>query len=88
MLAFVTMHMVAHVALLVSFEWADAALAFLMAPWRTMPGTVLARRGVPGALRQRAVVDLSAALACACRAGSWWQLVLGLCHSVPADRFT
>ncbi len=41
MLAFVTMHMAAHVALLVSFEWADAALAFMMAPWRTMPGTVL-----------------------------------------------
>jgi adenylate cyclase len=39
--AFVTMHMAAHVVLLVSFEWADAALAVLMAPWRTMPGTVL-----------------------------------------------
>jgi adenylate cyclase len=41
MLAFVTMHMLAHVALLVSFEWADATLAFMMEPWRTMPGTVL-----------------------------------------------
>ena len=41
LMAFVTMHMMAHVALLVSFEWADTALAFLMAPWRTMPGTVL-----------------------------------------------
>ena len=41
MLAFVMMHMLAHVALLVSFEWADATLAVLMAPWRTIPGTVL-----------------------------------------------
>jgi adenylate cyclase len=41
MLAFVTMHMLAHVALLVSFEWADATLAVMMAPWRTIPGTAL-----------------------------------------------
>src|SRR5262245_22781574 len=39
--AFVTMHMLAHVVLLISFEWADAALALMMAPWRTIPGTVL-----------------------------------------------
>jgi adenylate cyclase len=41
LMAFVTMHMAAHVVLLVSFEWADAVLAFLMAPWRTTPGTVI-----------------------------------------------
>ena len=39
--AFVAMHMLAHVVLLISFETADTALAFLMMPWRTMPGTVL-----------------------------------------------
>jgi adenylate cyclase len=41
LMAFVVMHMIAHIALLVSFEWADTALAVLMAPWRTIPGTVV-----------------------------------------------
>ena len=58
MLAFVTMHMVAHVALLISFEWADTALAFLMAPWRTMPGTVILAAAFLVHYAQRAVVDL------------------------------
>ncbi len=41
LLAFVICHLTAHAFLLISFESADAALAILMAPWRTIPGTVL-----------------------------------------------
>ena len=41
MLAFVVCHLAAHVFLLVSLERGDAALTFLMWPWRTIPGTVL-----------------------------------------------
>jgi len=41
MLAFVISHLMAHVALLISFEWADMALAVLMAPWRTIAGTAV-----------------------------------------------
>ena len=41
MLAFVISHLMAHVALLISFEWADMALGVLMAPWRTIAGTVV-----------------------------------------------
>ena len=41
MLAFVTMHLLSHVTLLISSEWADASITVLTAPWRTMPGTVL-----------------------------------------------
>ncbi len=41
MLAFVTMHLLSHVTLLISPEWADATITTLMEPWRTLPGTVL-----------------------------------------------
>ena len=41
MLAFVVSHLLSHVTLLISFEWADAALAVLMQPWRTTVGTAV-----------------------------------------------
>jgi adenylate cyclase len=41
MLAFVTMHLLSHVTLLISSEWADTTITLLMGPWRTMPGTAL-----------------------------------------------
>jgi hypothetical protein len=41
LLAFVICHLTAHAFLLISFESADVALDILMAPWRTIPGTVL-----------------------------------------------
>ncbi len=41
MLAYVTMHLMSHVMLLVSPEWADAAIHLLMEPWRTVSGTAV-----------------------------------------------
>ena len=55
------MHMLAHVALLISFEWADCGARLPDGAVAHHAGHRAARRGVPGALRQRAVVDLRAA---------------------------
>ena len=77
LLAFVTMHMAAHVALLVSFEWADAALALMMEPWRTMPGTgLLAAAFLVHYLNALWSIYARRSL----RLPRWelWQLVLGL----------
>ena len=78
MLAFVVCHLAAHVFLLVSLERGDAALKFLMWPWRTMPGTVL----LAGAFVVHYVNALwSIYTRRSLRVPRWelWQLILGLC---------
>jgi adenylate cyclase len=77
MFAFATMHMAAHVVLLVSFEWADAALALLMAPWRTVAGTaILAAAFVVHYLNALWSIYARRSL----RMPQWerWQILLGL----------
>lgn len=77
MLTFVASHMLAHVVLLVSLEWADAALALLMAPWRTVPGTALLATAL---LVHYANALWSIYARRSLRMPQWelWQLLLGL----------
>ncbi len=78
LLAFVTMHMTAHVVLLISLEWASEALAVLMAPWRTMPGTVLLASAF---LMHYANALWSLYARRSLRMPRWelWQVTLGFC---------
>jgi adenylate cyclase len=80
MLAFVVTHLTAHVALLISFDWADATLKLLMTPWRTTAGTVLLAAAF---LVHYANALWSIYVRRSLRMPRWelWQLVLGL--SIP-----
>jgi adenylate cyclase len=80
MLAFVVMHMTAHVTLLISFDWADATLALLMTPWRTTAGTALLAAAF---LTHYANALWSIYVRRSLRMPRWelWQLALGL--SIP-----
>ena len=80
MLTFVAMHLTAHVALLTSFDWADATLALLMAPWRTTAGTALLAAAF---LTHYANALWSIYVRRSLRMPRWelWQLALGL--SIP-----
>jgi adenylate cyclase len=81
MLAFVVCHLTAHAVLLISFEKADAALTFLMAPWRTWTGT--------GILAAAVLIHYANALwsiyirrSLRLTRWEWAQLTLGLCIPV------
>lgn len=77
MLAFVVTHLLSHVTLLISSEWADMSLAVLMEPWRTMLGMVL----LAGAFVVHYVNALwSIYIRRSLRVPRWelWQLLLGL----------
>ena len=81
MLAFVICHLAAHSALLLSFNHADDALAFLMAPWRTMTGTAI----LAGAFLvhyANALWSIYARRSLRFSRWEWWQLALGLCIPV------
>jgi len=80
MLAFVVMHLMAHVSLLISFDWADATLALLMEPWRTTAGTALLAAAF---LVHYANALWSIYIRRSLRMPRWelWQLALGL--SIP-----
>ena len=80
MLAFVVMHLTAHVVLLISFDWADATLALLMTPWRTTAGTALLAAAF---LTHYANALWSIYVRRSLRMPRWelWQLALGL--SIP-----
>ena len=80
MLAFVVMHLTAHVVLLISFDWADATLALLMTPWRTTAGTALLAAAFP---THYANALWSIYVRRSLRMPRWelWQLALGL--SIP-----
>jgi adenylate cyclase len=78
LLSFVVCHLTAHGFLLVSFEWAEAALDGLMFPWRTTIGTIVLLSALLAhyanalwAIFQRRTLRLA----------PWeaWQLGLGLC---------
>jgi adenylate cyclase len=78
MLAFVVSHLVAHVALLISIDWASTALRILMAPWRTVTGTVtLTAAFLIHYLNGLWSIYIRRSL----RMPRWelWQMVLGLC---------
>jgi adenylate cyclase len=80
MLTFLVFHLTAHATLLISITFGEAALTFLMAPWRTLAGTTLLATAVTvhyvnalwSIYRRRSL-----------RLSRWelWQLVLGL--SIP-----
>jgi adenylate cyclase len=80
MLAFVVTHLTAHVALLISFDWADATLKLLMTPWKTTAGTVLLAAAF---LVHYANALWSIYVRRSLRMPRWelWQLALGL--SIP-----
>jgi adenylate cyclase len=80
MLAFVVSHLTAHVALLISFDWADATLKLLMTPWKTTAGTVLLAAAF---LVHYANALWSIYVRRSLRMPRWelWQLALGL--SIP-----
>ncbi len=81
MLAFVACHLAAHAFLLVSFSVADAALAILMAPWRTNVGiAVLATAALLHYANALWSIYLRRSLSLS--RWEWWQLGLGLC--IPA----
>ncbi|MDR3466783.1 MAG: adenylate/guanylate cyclase domain-containing protein [Xanthobacteraceae bacterium] len=77
---FVTCHLTAHAALLVSIPFAEAVLDALMAPWRTLAGTaVLATAGIVHYCNALWSIYRRRSL----RMSRWegWQLALGL--SIP-----
>jgi adenylate cyclase len=80
LLAFVVTHLTAHVALLISFDWADATLKLLMTPWKTTAGTVLLAAAF---LVHYANALWSIYVRRSLRMPRWelWQLALGL--SIP-----
>jgi len=80
LLAFVAMHMAAHVVLLVSLGWADTALSLMMWPWRTLPGTVLLLAAFL-IHYGNALWSIYARRSLRMPAWELWQLVLGL--SIP-----
>lgn len=80
LLAFVIAHLAGHAVLLVSITWAEPVLALLMAPWRSIPGTVV--------LAAASLYHFGYALHAiyrrrTLRMAKWeaWQLLLGL--SIP-----
>jgi adenylate cyclase len=78
LLAFVVCHLTAHGFLLISFEWAGAALDALMFPWRTAVGTTVLAAAL---LAHYANALWSIYLRRTLRLPMWeaWQLGLGLC---------
>ena len=77
MLAFVISHLLSHVTLLISSEWADATITTLMEPWRTIPGTAVLAAAF---LVHYANALWSIYTRRTLRMPRWelWQLVLGL----------
>jgi adenylate cyclase len=81
LLAFVICHLAAHSFLLLSFSRADAALEFLMTPWRTFAGTSI----LAGAFLvhyTNALWSIYARRSLRFSQWEWWQLALGLCIPV------
>ena len=77
MLTYVTMHLMSHVTLLISPEWADATITLMMEPWRTAAGTaVLAAAFLVHYLNALWSIYVRRSL----RMPRWerWQLALGL----------
>ena len=66
LLSFVICHLLAHSLLIVSFDAADAVFDVTMYVWQTKIGTGTATGRLLCPLRQRAVVDLCAAVTAAC----------------------
>src|SRR5262245_53076780 len=77
MLVFLVSHLISHVVLLISFDWADDVLAVLMQPWRTIAGTALLTAAF---LVHYANALWSIYARRSLRMPRWelWQLVLGL----------
>jgi adenylate cyclase len=80
LLAFVVAHLAGHAVLLVSLSWAEPVQTLLMAPWRSIPGTVLL---AAAALYHFGYALYAIYLRRTLRMARWeiWQLVLGL--SIP-----